>query len=136
MHLITLYRRVYACASSNTNQLAILTVSETCGITSCTSYNQPTFTNVFQQFIKWIQHWAQEMQKHLIIQVAILLLFYLLHIANICCTRNLNGFDLFFLVAEVKCHKLDEIFSRADLYYAADTLHDARRVSGIHLCNM
>ena len=60
----------------------------------------------------------------------------LLFIYCIAIIRDLNGFDLFFLVAEVKCHKPDEIFSRVDLYYAADTLHDVKRVSGIHLCNM
>ena len=66
-------------------------------------------------------------------------IFYFFVTGNICClvlvAHNGFAFDFLFLVAEVKRRKLDEIFSRADLYYT-DTLHDARRVSGTHLCNM
>lgn len=46
--------------------------------------------------------------------------------------HNGFGFDFLFLVAEVKRRKLDDILSRANLYYA-DTLYDSRRVSGRHL---
>ena len=37
-------------------------------------------------------------------------------------------FDFVFLVVEVNCRKLDEIFNSIPLYFA-DTLHDAKRVS-------
>ena len=30
-------------------------------------YNQPTFTNVFQQFIKWIEHCVQEVQQQKVV---------------------------------------------------------------------
>ena len=41
-----------------------------------------------------------------------------------------NGFpfDFVFLVAEVKCCKLDETFDSINIYFA-DTLYDARRVN-------
>ena len=40
-------------------------------------------------------------------------------------------FDFLFLVAEMKRRRLDDTFSRENLYYA-DTLYDSRRVSGKH----
>ena len=55
---------LYVCMYvSNTNNLVISTVSEKCGITSCMLYNQPSFNNVFQQFIKWIEHCVLEVQQ-------------------------------------------------------------------------
>lgn len=87
-------------------------------------YNQPTFSNVFQKFIKWIEHCLLEVQQQKEVSYHPVLV-----------AHNGFAFDFLFLVAEVKRRKLDEIFSTADLYYA-DTLHDARRVSGTHLCNM
>ena len=34
-----------------------------CGITSCMLYNQPSFSNVFQQYIKWLEYCVQEVQQ-------------------------------------------------------------------------
>ena len=67
---------------------------------------------MFQQFIEWIQHCIQEMRQQkeaLVIQVYFYFFIYCIAIIFVVATRDLNGFDLFFLVAEAKCHKLDEI---------------------------
>ena len=42
--------------------------------------------------------------------------------------HNGFSFDFPFLVAEVKCLKLDEVLAPVKLYYV-DTLHDAKRVN-------
>ena len=38
-------------------------VSEKCGITACDLYNQPNFSTVLKNFIKWIQECLQEAQQ-------------------------------------------------------------------------
>ena len=113
-------------------------VSEKCGITSCMLYNQPTFTNVFQQFIKWIEHCVQEVQQQKVVSYhpgmycfLRLVLFLYQSYCSVLVAHNGFGFDFLFLVAEVKRRRLDDTFSRANLYYA-DTLYDSRRVSGKH----
>ena len=61
----------------------------------------------------------------------LLVLFLCLLYCTVLVAHNGFGFDFLFLVAEVKRRKLDDIFSKAHLYYA-DTLYDSRRVSEKH----
>ena len=48
---------------SKLSLLCVITVSEKCGITARDLYNQPTFSTVFKNFMKWIQECLQEAQQ-------------------------------------------------------------------------
>ena len=109
------------------------TVSEKCGITARDLFNQPNFSTVLTNFTQWINTCVDEAQLSDVP-------YYpgLFHITWVNFTSHTvlvahNGFpfDFIFLVAEVKCRELDEIFNGITLYFA-DTLHDAKRVS----CNL
>ena len=59
-----LYTIIYECICDVlVTSMVISIVSEKCGITTCMLYNQPSFSNVFQQYIKWLEHCVQEVQQ-------------------------------------------------------------------------
>lgn len=89
-------------------------VSENCEITACDLYNQANFSTVLKNFIKWIQECLQEAQQEQDYYPLLL-------------SHNGFAFDFPFIVAEVKCCKLDDDFNLLNLSFA-DTLYDARRL--------
>ena len=110
-------------------------MSEKCGITSRDLFNQPNFTTVLTNFIKWIDTCVNEAQQNGVsyypgnpssCMCTVIICNYTTFIVLV--AHNGFPFDFIFLVAEVNRRKLDEIFNRIPLYFA-DTLHDAKRVS-------
>ena len=63
IHLITLFVKVLLLYSSDLSLLCVITVSEKCGITAHDLNNQPNFSTVFKNFIKWMQECLQEAQQ-------------------------------------------------------------------------
>ena len=103
------------------------------GITAEMLVGQPSFSIVFRGLLEWIKQCTKEACSNNSLyypgkSLQMLHEFYSIIIV-VLVAHNGFPFHYYFLMAEIKHHNLEQSLITAELWFA-DTLYDARRVSG------
>ena len=105
------------------------------GITNQMLEGKPPFSTAFRELFDWIKQCVQEASckkdlyypgKLIVYTLALVVCGYIYSLVLI--AHNGFGFHYLFLMAEIKRHNSELIFSTSEVWFA-DTLYNARRVS-------